>query len=135
MSFMLDARLQADCFVITELELSTLMLMDNRNVPWLILVPRKEKAEELTDLSLTEQQILLQEINLVTDIQKKLFNPDKINTAAIGNVVNQLHIHVIGRFKNDPVWPAPVWGNLHDEPYHEGELQQRIQLLKHAIHI
>ncbi|MCU4677223.1 HIT family protein [Catenovulum sp. 2E275] len=135
MSFMLDARLQADCVEVANLELSKLLLMDNRNVPWLILVPRKEKAIEITDLSITEQHMLLQEINLVTQIQQKLFNPDKINTAAIGNIVAQLHVHVIGRFKTDPVWPAPVWGNLQAEPYHKGELQQRVQLLRHAMHI
>lgn len=135
MSFMLDARLSADCWDIADLELSKLLLMDNRNLPWLILVPRKERAVEITDLTVSEQQVLLQEINLVTEIQQKMFNPDKINTAAIGNLVPQLHVHIIGRFKNDAAWPAPVWGNLPAERYHKGELQQRIQLLKHAIHI
>ncbi len=135
MSFLLDARLKTDCIEVSDLELSKLLLMNNRNVPWLILVPKKEDAVEITDLSITEQHLLLDEINLITQIQNKLFNPDKINTAAIGNIVPQLHIHIIGRYKTDPVWPAPVWGNLQAEPYHQGELQQRIQLLKHAIHI
>ncbi|MER2494209.1 HIT domain-containing protein [Catenovulum sediminis] len=133
MSFLLDARLDADCIEVADLELSRLLLMNNRNVPWLILVPRKDNAAELTDLTLSEQHVLLDEINLITRVQQKLFSPDKINTAAIGNMVRQLHIHVIGRFKSDPVWPAPVWGNLAAEPYHEGELLQRVQLLRHAI--
>ena len=133
--FRLDERLQADCFEIADLELSTLLLLDNRSLPWLILVPRKHKARELTDLDYEEQHELLSEINLITRVQQKLFTPDKINTAAIGNVVDQLHIHIIGRYKTDPVWPSPVWGNLQDEPYREGELQQRIQLLKHALRV
>lgn len=133
MSFILDARLEADCIEVADLELSRLLLMNNRIVPWLILVPRRDNAAEITDLTTTEQQILLNEITMITNIQQKLFSPDKINTAAIGNMVRQLHIHIIGRYKNDPVWPAPVWGNLAQEPYHEGELLQRVQMLRHAI--
>lgn len=133
MSFLLDSRLKRECIEIADLELSKLLLMNNRSVPWLILVPRVENVEEVIQLKSTDQQILLEEINLVTHVLQKQFMPDKINTAAIGNIVRQLHVHIVGRYTDDPAWPAPVWGNLMVNTYHEGELSQRVQLLRHAI--
>ncbi|WP_017443573.1 HIT family protein [Gayadomonas joobiniege] len=133
MSFLLDSRLKRECFEIADLELSKLLLMNNRSVPWLILVPRVEMVDEIVDLRATEQAILMDEINLVSKIIQKQFSPDKLNTAAIGNMVRQLHIHIVGRYVIDPAWPAPVWGNLPVNHYHEGEAQQRIQLLRHAV--
>jgi diadenosine tetraphosphate (Ap4A) HIT family hydrolase len=131
--FQLDERLQADCFEVVELENCQVLLLDNRQIPWLILVPKVIGATELTDLPIEQQQAILTEINQASSIISKLFNPEKLNIAAIGNVVSQLHIHVIGRYHSDPVWPSPVWGNLNDDPYHEQELQKRMTLLKQAF--
>ncbi|NTS76560.1 HIT family protein [Catenovulum sp. SM1970] len=131
--FELDTRLQADCFEICELKLSKLLLLDNGKLPWLILVPKVAGATELIDLSAEQQTELLAEVNQASNILNDLYQPDKLNVAAIGNVVSQLHVHVIGRYKNDPVWPSPVWGNLADEPYHEEALQKRLTELKQAF--
>lgn len=131
--FTLDERLQADCFEVADLTLSRLLLLDNETVPWLILVPKIADVTELIDLTAEQQSQLLDEINQVSQIVKRLFSPDKLNVAAIGNVVKQLHVHVIGRYKNDPVWPSPVWGNLQDQPYHEEQLQTRLALIRNAL--
>ena len=100
--FQLDPKLQADTFLIKDLKMSRLLLMNDANYPWLILVPRKANLVEITDLAMDEQIAVLQEINLVAEILKKSFKADKLNIANLGNVVSQLHIHVIARFKNDP---------------------------------
>ncbi|AWB68705.1 HIT family protein [Saccharobesus litoralis] len=131
--FSLDPRLQADCFTVAELELSKLLLLDNSQVPWLILVPKVADVAEITDLNPNQQTQLLAEINLVSSVVQDAFSPDKLNVAAIGNVVNQLHVHIIGRYHTDPVWPSPVWGNLQDEPYHEDELAIRLNTIRSAL--
>lgn len=128
--FTLAPQLKADCFEVAQLTLSTLLLLNNYHVPWLILVPRCSNLTELTDLSASDQIELLAEINQITQLQNALFTPDKINTAAIGNVVSQLHIHIIGRYHNDPVWPAPVWGNIEALPYTKIQADQRINAIK-----
>jgi len=108
--FKLDDRLKLDCDFVADLEFSQLLLMNNANFPWLILVPRKNDISEITDLELQEQILLLKEINLVSQIMKSIFIPEKINIAALGNIVKQLHIHIIARYKNDIAWPKPVFG-------------------------
>lgn len=108
--FNLDAKLAQDTIFLKDLELSRLLLMNDSNYPWLILVPRKEHISELFELSVEEQNTLMSEISMVSKIMKKEFVPDKINVATLGNIVKQLHVHIIVRFKHDPVWPDPVWG-------------------------
>jgi len=109
--FILDKKLQQDSFFIADLELCKVLLMNDANYPWLILVPRQNNLKEIIDLSFDDQIILLKEINFVAEILKKEFEFDKLNIANLGNVVSQLHIHVIARKKNDITFPKPVWGN------------------------
>ncbi len=118
--FKLDPQIKADTFHIADLSLSDLRLMNNKTLPWLMLVPKRVGCIELTDLTLEEQKGLIEEVNLV---HQMLFDyqPDKINVGAIGNIVSQLHIHVVARFKEDPVWPAPVWGKVEANPYSDQE--------------
>ena len=107
--FKLDQRLENDCFLIKDLELSKLLLMNNKLYPWLILVPQRPDMMEIIDLNYNDQQILLKEINYVSKIIKNIYKPDKLNIANLGNIVSQLHIHIIARYKNDNSFPKPVW--------------------------
>jgi diadenosine tetraphosphate (Ap4A) HIT family hydrolase len=110
-AFPLDARLGADTHAIGELPLSHLLLMDDARFPWLILVPRIAGARELIDLDEADRRNLLTEISDVGRALEALLHPDKLNIAALGNVVQQLHVHVIARFTSDAAWPQTVWGN------------------------
>lgn len=108
--FVLNKQLEGDSFFIKDLEICRVLLMNNSDFPWLILVPKIENAVELTDLPFEIQSKILQEINLAAKFLQKKFSPQKINIATLGNMVRQLHIHVIARFENDPAFPKPVWG-------------------------
>ena len=121
-SFTLHAQLAADTVLISELPLSRLLLMNNRLFPWVILVPRYETAREIIDLSETDRMQLMREITLVSKAMQRLFSPDKLNVAALGNMVPQLHLHVIARFAKDSAWPQPVWGKG-SEPYGDKEMK------------
>lgn len=111
MSFLLDPRLTADSHALATLGLCDLRLHGDSRYPWLILVPRVAGARELIDLDPAQQQQLLSEINRCSQLLVRAFRPYKLNVAALGNVVEQLHVHVIARFTDDPAWPAPVWGH------------------------
>ena len=128
--FALHPQLKSDTHFICDLPLSSLLLMNDANYLWLILVPRKPDLIELTDLSFAEQTEVLREINSVAEILKKEFNAEKLNIAALGNVVSQLHIHVIGRKKNDVTFPKPVWGNAPAKPYETTEVAALVQRIK-----
>ncbi|MBA3581297.1 MAG: HIT family protein [Gammaproteobacteria bacterium] len=111
--FLLHPTLAEDCIVLGNLENNLLLLINNSLVPWFILVPKtRHSVTELYDLSMPDQQQVLNGINTLSKFIKARFNPDKLNIGAIGNVVPQLHIHVIGRYQHDACWPKPVWGNL-----------------------
>lgn len=107
--FKLDKILENDCFLIKDLELSKLLLMNNKLYPWLILVPQRPDMMEIIDLNCNDQQTLLKEINYVSKIIKNIYKPDKLNIANLGNIVSQFHIHIIARYKNDNSFPKPVW--------------------------
>lgn len=109
--FQLNENLKKDCFLIEKLEISQLLLMNNANYPWLVLVPEIENVKELTDLPFEVQSKILLEVNLIAKFLQKKFSPDKLNIAMLGNMVPQLHIHLIARFKNDMSFPKPVWGS------------------------
>lgn len=128
--FSLHPTLNSDTFHIVDLKLSTLLLMNDSNYPWLILVPRKEGAVEIIDLNFEEQLELLREINQVSSVLRKGFVVDKLNIAGLGNVVSQLHIHVIARKKDDKVFPKPVWGNAPAVPYKNSEAQELIKKIR-----
>jgi diadenosine tetraphosphate (Ap4A) HIT family hydrolase len=110
MTFVLDDRLARDTIPIGEMPLSRLLLMNDATYPWLILVPRVAGASEIIDLAAEDRARLLDEIVAVSAALKAATRPVKLNVAALGNVVRQLHVHVIARFEDDPAWPGPVWG-------------------------
>ena len=117
MSFLLDERLQQDTITVGDLAFCRLLLMNDSQYPWLILVPRKPDVVELYELEVEEQQKLLSEIADVSRAMKQVFTPDKLNIGALGNVVRQLHVHVVARYTDDIAWPAPVWGAHPTVPY------------------
>ena len=117
LDFALDPRLAADTVPVGDLALSHVLLMDDARFPWLILVPRRAGASEITDLGETDAADLWGEIRIATGVMQALSRPDKVNVAALGNVVAQLHVHVVGRFRSDPAWPGPVWGHGERRPY------------------
>lgn len=122
--FQLDSRLESDCTVLGELSSGSLLLLHhNAAVVWFIVVPKTTKTE-LFELSPAEQQELLKEINLLSAFLKGQQDCDKINIATIGNIVSQLHIHVIGRNHTDPYWPGVVWGQPADKTWDKTALQQ-----------
>jgi diadenosine tetraphosphate (Ap4A) HIT family hydrolase len=114
--FTLDPRLANDCLVLGKLNTSLVLLMDNSLVPWFILVPQTSETE-LTDLSTSDQVSLLEEINLVSAFIKDHNEITKLNIAAIGNIVSQLHIHIVGRDPSDYCWPNVVWGTEERRAY------------------
>jgi diadenosine tetraphosphate (Ap4A) HIT family hydrolase len=115
--FTLDPRLAADTIPLGDLALSSVLLMNDSRFPWLILVPRRDDMSELTDLAEADAAALMDEIRLATHVVLELAKPDKVNVGALGNVVAQLHVHVIGRYRSDPAWPGPVWGFGTRQPY------------------
>ena len=125
--FKLDKRLEQDTIFIKNLNLSKLLLMNNSNFPWLILVPMRENLIELIDLSKTDQQHLLSEISSLSRFLKKTDPKGKINIGTLGNIVNQLHIHIVIRNKNDLAWPNSIWGFDNHSPYSK---EQSLKLLE-----
>ena len=114
--FELDPRLARDCFVLGRLKLCRLLLMNNAAVPWFILVPKTD-VTEICDLGVMAQAILFDEINTVSRYVQGLDGVEKLNVAALGNVVSQLHIHIVGRHPDDFAWPGVVWGVEAEQPY------------------
>ena len=129
----LDPRLADVTHPVTLLGLSELRLMDDANHPWLILVPRIEHIMEWIDLDAARQAELTREIDLVCRALQSTFRPHKLNVAALGNQVPQLHVHVIARFENDIAWPRPVWGSATAKPYSPELLVERIKRLQAAL--
>ncbi len=129
----LDPQLADDTAPIAELALCELRLMDDANHPWLILVPRVADAVEITDLAPEQQALLTAEIDAASRTLLRLFKPDKLNVAALGNLVPQLHVHVIARFRNDIAWPRPVWGAANARPYSPEQLIERVNALRGAL--
>jgi diadenosine tetraphosphate (Ap4A) HIT family hydrolase len=110
--FVLDSRLQQDSLVLGDFPLCRLLLSKDANYPWFILVPRRADISELFQLSEADQQQLWKETTYVAETLKGCFAADKLNVATLGNVVSQLHMHVIVRRRDDAAWPAPVWGRV-----------------------
>ncbi|CAM4154575.1 HIT domain-containing protein [Pseudoalteromonas ostreae] len=120
--FSLAPELARDCIELADWPLCKVLLMNDSQYPWFILVPRKANLKESIDLSEPEQILLMQESAKLSRLLKEVFNPDKLNVAALGNMVPQLHIHHIVRYKSDVAWPAPVWGQYPVVPYSEDQL-------------
>lgn len=109
--FVLDPRLQADSVFIADGPLSQVRLMDDARFPWLLLVPRVAGATEWIDLDGNQQRLLLAEINQVSKLLRGEAGVQKLNIGALGNIVRQLHVHLVGRHEGDAAWPGPVWGS------------------------
>nr|WP_256833749.1 HIT domain-containing protein [Pseudomonas oleovorans] len=131
--FALDSRLQQDCLVIGDFPLCRLLLMNDSNYPWFILVPRREEVSELFQLDAGDQRQLWQETTLLAETLKDIFAADKMNVATLGNVVSQLHMHVIVRRREDASWPAPVWGRHPAQPYSEQQVGQVVDKLRSVL--
>lgn len=120
--FSLDARLAQDAHVIGDFPLCRLLLSNDTNYPWFILVPRRPDITEVFHLNDADRQVLWNETDTLAKLLHRGYGADKINIATLGNVVSQLHMHVIVRYRTDAAWPAPVWGKLPAVPYTEEQL-------------
>lgn len=124
--FELDSRLDNDCLFLTDWPLCRVLRMNDRAYPWLILVPRRAATREIIDLSSADQGLLLGEIGRACRAMKNSLKPEKLNVAALGNVVPQLHVHVIARFVSDPAWPRPIWGVQPPQPFDGDEAEVEV---------
>ena len=129
----LHPQLAADTSPVIELPLCEVRLMDDANHPWLVLVPRVADIVEIIDLETTQRTQLTAEIDAACRALKALFKPDKLNVAALGNMVPQLHVHVIARYRTDIAWPRPVWGAAQAKPYGAEQLVERVSALRAAL--
>jgi len=128
----LHPQLQKDCFIVGEFPLCLLLLLNDSNYPWFILVPQREDISEIHQLSKNDQQQLMHESSALAECIEQTFKADKINVAALGNMVPQLHVHHIVRYTTDIAWPAPVWGKVSAIPYstdNANDLCDRMRLL------
>jgi diadenosine tetraphosphate (Ap4A) HIT family hydrolase len=129
-TFALHPRLAADTFVVGDLPLCRLLLMNDAQYPWFILVPRRDGAREIYQLADADQQQLLRESAALSRAAMAAFAGEKLNVAALGNVVPQLHVHHVVRFANDPAWPKPVWGVHPPQPYTDATRAARVAALR-----
>ena len=129
MTFSLDPRLARDGIIIGSNEHNLLLMMNDARYPWFIVVPRLASACEWFDLTPEQQIQLHRDCMELGRCVRSAFHCDKINIGALGNIVKQLHIHVLGRYESDPAWPGPVWGHSPAVPYTENDKQHRIEQL------
>ena len=129
----LNSQLEKDTINIGDLPLSRVLVIKDANYPWLLLVPRRPDATEITDLDEVEQAQLMTEINRVARALKEITKPDKLNIAALGNVVPQLHVHLIARRTTDAAWPRPVWGVVPALAHDPQEVETFIAALRRKI--
>lgn len=121
--FTIDPELEKNSFFVTDLELSKVYVKNDKENPWFVLIPKKAHATELMDLTHEEQCILMEEITMVSDFLKNFYKPSKLNVGTLGNMVRQLHIHVIARYENDRAWPQALWGTTPSQIFEEVELE------------
>ena len=128
--FALHPQLAKDSFKVGDLPLSTVLLCNDASYPWVILVPRRAEIREAFQLSEADQLQLMKESNAVLELMNQHFNADKMNVAALGNQVPQLHIHHIARYQNDDAWPGPIWGAVPNKPYDEEQKEALLKVLR-----
>jgi diadenosine tetraphosphate (Ap4A) HIT family hydrolase len=129
----LHPQLALDTVPAGDLPLCRVLIINDANYPWLLLVPRRRDASEITDLAEPDQARLMGEIAQAGNALKAITVCDKLNVAALGNVVPQLHVHVIARFRGDAAWPKPVWGAVPASSYDERTLGQFVELLRKQL--
>jgi len=131
--FELDLRLRKDSFEVCRFPLSRVLMMNDATYPWFVLVPQREGITEIHGLTDGDQLQLIRESCYLSKKLATIFCADKMNVAALGNVVSQLHIHHIVRYNSDPAWPGPVWGVLPAMPYDEDEKERLLDSLRTVI--
>lgn len=131
--FVLDSRLQQDSLVLGDFPLCRLLLSKHANYPWFILVPRRADISEVFQLEGDDQQQLWSETSYLAEALQAAFAADKMNVAALGNVVSQLHMHVIVRYRDDAAWPAPVWGKCQAQAYTDEQVEGIRQRLRAVL--
>lgn len=131
--FVLHPRLAADSIEIGRLPLCRLLLINDANYPWCVLVPQREDMREIHQLSQEDRRQLLNESCVLSELMETLFQPVKMNVAALGNMVPQLHLHHIARFESDLAWPEPIWGAVAAKPYEERQGSYRVDLIRQAF--
>lgn len=131
--FVLDSRLQQDSIELGQLTLCSVLLSKDANYPWFILVPQRADVSEIFDLDEADQQQLWVETRFLAEALKSAYGADKMNVATLGNVVSQLHMHVIVRMRDDAAWPAPVWGRVPAKAYEVEQLAQVRVRLREAL--
>ena len=132
MSFKLHRKFLKTSHHLIDLKLCTIRLNDNSKFPWLILIPKRNKINDISDLNFKDQNLLMKEIVYVSKIMKKLFKTSKLNVEKIGNIVPQLHIHIIARSKKDSSWPLSVW-IVKEKNYSKTALKLIVEKLRKAL--
>ncbi|WP_166420487.1 HIT domain-containing protein [Pseudoalteromonas sp. Z1A8] len=120
--FELAPELKRDCIELADWPLCKVLLLNDSQYPWFVLVPRQANLREIIDLSEDDQVVYLKESAKLSKLLMDVFSPDKLNVAALGNMVPQLHIHHIARFTSDAAWPAPIWGKFSAVPYTDDQI-------------
>jgi diadenosine tetraphosphate (Ap4A) HIT family hydrolase len=133
MAFTLHSQLGADTVEVTRLRLSDVRLMNDSGWPWLVLVPHRDELTELYELDPSDRRLLMDEIVLASTVLRDLYQAHKINVAALGNQVGQLHVHVIARHHHDPAWPRPIWNVDRRPPYTAHALATTVGALQDAF--
>jgi diadenosine tetraphosphate (Ap4A) HIT family hydrolase len=128
--FVLHERLEADSVHITDWPLCRVLLLNDSTYPWVVLVPRRHGVVEMHELDQNDRQTLMEEMTTAAHRLQNHVKATKMNVAALGNVVPQLHVHVIARFDTDPAWPRPVWGAVPARPYSPEALESQVFRLK-----
>jgi diadenosine tetraphosphate (Ap4A) HIT family hydrolase len=132
-AFTLHPQLAAETVVVGDLTVSRVLLMNNARFPWILLVPRRDGIREIIDLADRDQAVLYAEISAASHVMRALYQPDKLNVAAIGNMVPQLHVHVIARYAEDEAWPKPTFGFAPAIPYEPAALEEARAKLARAL--
>lgn len=132
-AFELDARLAGDTLVVGDLALCRVLLMRDSRYAWLILVPRRAGLVEVSDLAEDERALLWREVDAAGAALRSVAPCDKLNIGALGNIVRQLHVHVVARREGDAAWPGPVWGSGKSEVYSEGEAERLVEAIRQTL--
>lgn len=132
-TFTLHPQLAADTFLVTDLQLCRVLLMNDAQYPWLIAVPRIPGLTELDELTPQQAALFMEESRQMLSVLRSLNSPDKLNVAALGNMVPQLHVHHVARFKTDAAWPRPIWGVHAPVAYTDSERDTQLQRLRAAL--
>jgi len=134
MTFLIDDRILSTCFPLGDWPLSRVFLKNTADYPWLILVPRLEGVHEVDELSQALRHVLIDEVSQLSSIVRAYFKPDKLNVGALGNIVAQLHVHVIARFIDDKLWPHGVWQAAQmPTAYSKAKQEQLVDDLRYQI--